>query len=128
MALTSKGCFKIDDNDHTAMEFAPKSMKITYDSLATSKSGRADDGTMKISWVRKNIRKIEIVMPPMKATQVDNLLKRVSGKTYDMTFWDPRTGAEDTATMYTSNATADCYSGVVLNGLYQGVEFHAIEV
>lgn len=123
MALSSKGCFKIGST-----EYKPKNLKFTYDSLATSKSGRADDGTMHITWVRQNIRKLEITMPPMKASQLDNLLSAVSGKTYNMTFYDPRTASEVTVAMYTSNASGECYSGVLLNGLYEGVQFSAIEV
>ena len=123
MALSSKGNFQIGTK-----EWSPKSLKFTYDSLATSKSGRADDGTMKITWVRTNIRKIEITMPPMKASALDDLLTAVSGKKYNMTFYDPRTASEVTVQMYTSNAQGECYSGVLLNGLYQGVQFSAIEV
>ena len=123
MALTGKGNFKIGST-----EYKPKSLKFTYDSLATSKSGRSDDGTMHITWVRQNIRKIEVTMPPMKASAVDNLLSAVSGKTYNMTFYDPRTASEVTVKMYTSNATGECYSGVLYGGMYEGVTFSAIEV
>lgn len=123
MALSGKGNFIIDNT-----EYSPKSLKVTYDSLATSNSGRSDNGTMNITWVRTNIRKVEVIMPPMKMADLSALLAAVSGKKYNMTFHDPRTNTEVTVQMYTSNATGECYSGVLHNGLYQGVEFHAIEV
>lgn len=123
MALSSKGNFKIGST-----EYKPKSLKVTYDSLATANSGRSDNGTMNITWVRTNIRKVEVIMPPMKMAQLAALLNAVSGKKYNMTFHDPRTNTEVTVQMYTSNASGECYSGVLYNGLYQGVEFHAIEV
>ena len=123
MALSSKGNFKI-----STTEYKPKSLKVTYDSLATSNSGRSDNGTMNITWVRTNIRKVEVVMPPMKMAELATLLGAVSGKKYNMTFHDPRTNAEVTVQMYTSTSSGECYSGVLYNGLYQGVEFHAIEV
>ena len=123
MALSGKGNFKIGTT-----EYKPKSLKVTYDSLATAKSGRSDDGTMKITWVRTNIRKLEITMPPMKMAALSTLLSAVSGKKYNMTFHDPRTNAEVTVEMYTSNANGECYSGVLYNGLYEGVQFSAIEV
>ena len=123
MALSSKGNFKIGTK-----EWSPKSLKVTYDSLATSNSGRSDNGTMVINWVRLNIRKLEITMPPMKMADLATLLNAVSGKKYNMTFHDPRTNAEVTVQMYTSNTQGECYSGVLLNGLYQGVQFSAIEV
>ena len=123
MALTGKGNFKIGST-----EYKPKSLKVTYDSLATANSGRSDNGTMNITWVRTNIRKVEVIMPPMRMAQLAALLNAVSGKKYNMTFHDPRTNTEVTVQMYTSNASGECYSGVLYNGLYQGVEFHAIEV
>ena len=123
MALSGKGNFKID-----GVEYSPKSLVVTYDSLATSKSGRSDDGTMKITWVRKNIRKIEIVMPPMKPAELKTLLEDISGQKYNMTFHDPLTNSEKTLQMYTSNTKGECYSGVLHGGLYQGVQFSAIEV
>lgn len=118
-----KGNFKVD-----SVEYSPKSMSFTYDSLATSKSGRADDGTMKITWVRRNITKIEIVMPPMKPSALKTLLADISGKKYNMTFHDPLTNTVVEKEMYTSNTKGACYSGVLHGGLYQGVSFSAIEV
>lgn len=123
MALSGKGNFIVGST-----EYSPKSLKLTYDSLATSKSGRSDNGTMNITWVRKNIRKIEIEMPPMSATDLTALLTAVSGQIYYMTFYDLRAGAEATVRVYTSNTQGECYSGVLHNGLYQGVQFSAIEV
>lgn len=123
MALSSKGNFKIGST-----EYSPKSLKVTYDSLATSKSGRADDGTMHITWVRTNIRKVEIVMPPLTMAQTRAILNAVSGKKYNITVHDPRTNAEETFEVYTSNSSGECYNGVLHNGLYQGVAFSAIEV
>lgn len=123
MALSGKGNFIINE-----VEYSPKSLTVTYDSLATSKSGRADDGTMKITWVRKNIRKLEIQMPPMRLAALHRLFVDVGGQKYDMTFWDPRTNQEVTVEMYTSNTKGECYSGVLHGGLYQGVQFSAIEV
>lgn len=123
MALSGKGNFKIGST-----EYSPKSLKVTYDSLATSKSGRSDNGTMNITWVRQNIRKLEIAMPPMEMADLAALLNAVSGKKYNMTFHDPRTNAEVTVQMYTSNTQGECYSGVLYGGLYEGVQFSAIEV
>lgn len=123
MALSGKGNFIVDSK-----EYSPKSLTVTYDSLATSKSGRSDDGTMNITWVRRNIRKLEIVMPPMKPAALKTLLADISGKKYNMTFHDPLTNSEQTVEMYTSNTKGECYSGVLYGGLYQGVQFSAIEV
>jgi len=36
--------------------------------------------------------------------------------------------AEKTIQCYTSESKADCYSGVINGGLYEGVSFNAIEM
>ena len=121
--LTGKGNFKIGNT-----EYKPKSLKVTYDSLATANSGRSDNGTMHITWARTNIRKIEIEMPPMTISAASALLAAVSGQTYNITIHDPKSNAEAQISVYTSNSQADCYSGVLHGGLYQGLQFSAIEV
>lgn len=122
-ALSSKGNFKVGST-----EYKPKSLKVTYDSLATAKSGRSDDGTMVISWVRQNIRKVEIEMPPMTMAKTAQILNAVSGKKYNITIHDPKSNTENTFQVYTSNSQGECYSGVLHNGMYTGVQFSAIEV
>lgn len=123
MALSGKGNFKIGST-----EYSPKSLKVTYDSLATSKSGRSDNGTMNITWVRQNIRKLEITMPPMTLSDLSALLTAVSGQKYNITYHDPKSNTETTVYVYTSNSQGECYSGVLYGGLYEGVQFSAIEV
>lgn len=123
MALSNKGNFKIGTH-----EFSPKSLKITYDSLATEDSGRTADGIMHLDFIFHRIVKLQIEMPAMTATEANALLSLVQGQTYSITYFDIATNAEVTTAVYTSNSSADCYSGVVLNGLWTGVSFNAIEL
>ena len=123
MALTTKGHFKIDNTQFLAKNINPK-----YDSLATENSGRTDDGIMHITWVRPNLRKYEIEMPPCNASEASAILSRVQGKVYNLTVFDVKSNAEVTIQCYTSNSQADCYSGVLYNGLWQGLTFNAIEM
>lgn len=123
MALRSKGNFQIN-----GIEFSPKSFKPNYESLATNDSGRTDDGIMHITYVLDRVRKYEIEMPPCGSDLISQLFSLVQGKEYYMTFFDPLENAEMTRKFYTSNSAADCYSGVLYNGLWQGVAFNAIEL
>lgn len=115
MALSNKGNFMIG-----ATEFVPKSLKISYESLASEDSGRTDDGIMHITWVRSKMTKLEIEMPPFKHEDRNNLISLVQGKIYNITFFDPDTNGERTLQVYTSNSSLDLYSGVLYNGLYNG--------
>ena len=108
--------------------FAVQSLKVNLESLAAEDSGRTDDGVMHINWVLRRIRKVQIQLPPCDASTASSLLALVQGQEYSLTYFDPLTGNQNTITAYTSNSSADCYSGVLYNGLWQGVSFNAIEV
>ena len=119
----NKGQFNVDNHEFTA-----KNIKQNNDSLATENSGRTDDGVMHITWVRSNLRKWEIEMPPCTASEASEILSAVQGKLYRLNIWDIKAGQWVNVQCYTSNSSADCYSGVLYNGLYQGITFNAIEV
>ena len=124
MNLSNKGNFIIDDN----LEISPKKMLIQYDSLASENSGRTLDGVMHIYWVFNKMRKLEIELRPCSSEYAAAVLSRVQGKEYDIKYYDVVDNAVRTIHCYTSNSSADIYSGVVRNGLYQGVKFNAIEI
>ena len=124
MALTTQGHFKINDDK----EFVAKSLKVNYESLSGEDSGRTDDGVMRINWIFRKIRKVEIEMPPMTSQELSRLLSRVQGQEYYLTYYDPLDNVERRAKVYTSNSKTDLYSGIIMNGLWQGVSFNAIEL
>lgn len=123
MALTTKGHFKINNE-----QFEAKSLRVNYESLSGEDSGRTDDGVMRINWIFKKVRKVEIEMPPMKSSDLSKLLSLVQGQEYNLTYFDPLDNAEKTIQVYTSNSKTDLYSGMILKGLWQGVAFNAIEL
>lgn len=123
MALTTRGHFKVNGKEYLA-----KSIKVNLESLASEDSGRTDDGVMRINWILKKIRKIEIEMPPSTTDDIAPLLSAVQGQTYSLTYFDPMANAEKTITVYTSNSNSELYSGILFNGLWQGTTFNAIEV
>lgn len=124
MALISQGHFQINGDK----QFVAKSLRVGFESLAGEDSGRTDDGVMRINWVFRKIRKVEIEMAPMTSAKVAELLGLVQGQEYELTYYDPLDNVERTIEVYTSNSKSDLYSGVVLNGLWQGVSFNAIEL
>lgn len=123
MALTSKGHFKVNGT-----EFLAKSIKVNLESLAGPDSGRTDDGVMHIDWIFRRIRKIEIEMPPCDSTAAARILAAVQGQEYTLTYFDPLDNNEKQIGVYTSNSAGDLYSGIIRNGLWQGLAFNAIEI
>lgn len=124
MALLSTGHFQINGNK----QFEAKSIKVGFESLTSENTGRTDDGVLHIDWVFRRIRKIEIEMPPLTSPEASNILSLVQGQEYSLTYFDPLDNTEKTIYVYTSNSSADLYSGMVLNGLWQGISFNAIEL
>ena len=124
MSLNYKGNIIINGE----YQFAPKNLKINYESLASDNSGRTLDGVMHIYWVFNKIRKLEITLPPTTADKIAEIFSRVQGHQYDITYYDLVENDEKTIHCYTSNSHSDCYSGRVKNGLYTGATFNAIEI
>lgn len=118
-----KGQFSIDGTTYNA-----KNIKQTNESLASANSGRTDDGIMHIDWVRRNIRKWEIELPPCTSDELYSVFSKVQGRQYAITIFDITTNSFNTVIVYTSNSNGDCYNGVVSNGIFQGAAFSAIEV
>lgn len=108
----------------------PKSLKVTIDSLADENSGRTRDGVMHINYIYNKIRKLEIELPPFKADDRSymEVLSLVQGHEYTIQYYDPIDRDEVVRRFYTSNSSADVYSGVLYGGVWQGVKFNAIEV
>lgn len=123
MSLTSKGHFKVN-----GQEFLAKSIKVNFESLAGPDSGRTDDGKMYIDWIYRRIRKIEIEMPPCDSTAAAAILSAVQGQEYEIEYFDPLENQTNLRGVYTSNSATDLYSGVIRNGLWEGLTFSAIEI
>lgn len=127
MSLTNKGCFIVRANG-VDTEFCAQSIKPIFDSLADENSGRNQSGYMTIHYLRPKLRKWEITMPPMTSTEAYNLISKIQGQLYKIVIWDISTDSEQVVDVYTSNGSADMYSGVLYNGLWRGFKFSAIEM
>ena len=107
--------------------FPAKSLKESDESLASEDSGRTLDGVMHIYWVQRDLKKIEIVLPPSTSEMISRVKQIVQGKEYYIRFKSFE-GGYITRYVYTSNLHASMYSGLLFNGLWQDFEFHAIEM
>lgn len=67
-------------------------------------------------------------MPPCTYETIQEIINIVQGKEYYIMVFDPGKGTWVSYHVYTSNAAANMYNGIVMNGLYQDFEFHAIEL
>lgn len=103
-----------------------KDTKIQYDSLASSESGRTEDGVMHIGWVRRKIAKINLVYPAMTKAEALHLLNILQGKEFNFTYPDPVFGAR-TISAYASNSSYDFHTDAVYGGILTNVSINVIE-
>lgn len=126
--------FGVSANGVDWYNFPAKSLKESYESLASDDSGRTLDGIMHIYWVQRDLRKIEIVLPPCTAEMIKTLTSIIQGKEYLIKYKssdNPELPGNNYWTykrVYTSNASTSMYNGVLYGGLWQDFEFHAIEL
>lgn len=123
-----KETFAISPNNKDWIWFPAKSLKDSDESLASEDSGRTLDGVMHIYWVQRDLKKVEIVLPPCTYHLIANLKAMVQGKEYYIRYKSMESADYITRHVYTSNLSANMYSGVLYNGLWQDFEFHAIEL
>ena len=121
MALT-KGKIKINN-----IEYDVKSCKVEITGLEADDSGRTDDGVYHYNYIYNRGRKITIQLVPTTQETVAALLNAVTGKTYNLTYYDPIAG-EKTIQAHTKSTSGSLYSGVLLNGLWSGVSFKAEQI
>ena len=121
MALT-KGKIKINN-----IEYDVKSCKVEIAGFEADDSGRTDDGVYHYNYIYNRGRNITIQLVPTTQEIVAAVLNAVTGKTYNLTYYDPIAG-EKTIQAHTKSTSGSLYSGVLLNGLWSGVSFKAEQI
>lgn len=121
MALT-KGKIKINDTEYDVI-----SCNVDINSLEADDSGRTDDGVYHYNYVYNRGRTVKFQLPPTTQETVAALLNAVSGKTYNLTYYDLIDG-EKTIQAHTKSSSGSLYSGVLLNGLWSGVSVQAEQI
>ena len=86
MALT-KGKIKIGNT-----EYDVKSCKVAIAGLEADDSGMTDDGVYHYNYIYNRKRTITISLPTTTQEVVAAVLNAVSGKTYNLTYYDPIAG------------------------------------
>ena len=114
----------------TTGSFAPKSLKVNKETIASSTSGRLANGAMYVKYIKSDMRKLEIELPPypLGDNVYGSVVNNMVGHVCKITYKDPYTGSDRTSKFYVSNAAGEYYSGVISGGIVQGVSFNAIEM
>lgn len=84
--------------------YYPKALKPLCESVATPTSGRDLKGVMHVSFLKDNLRRLEIELPPYNVSDsnYNGIIAKVQGKVYFIKYYDPYALAEREICVYTS--------------------------
>ena len=101
-------------------------IKVEHTNLAGSSSGRTEDGVMHIDWVRRDIRKVNLLWKVLTGTELNYILGLMQGKEFTLTFKDR--GQVQTMSAYSSESSYTYYSSALGEDIYTDVSINAIEL
>ncbi len=101
-------------------------IKVEHTNLAGSSSGRTEDGVMHIDWIRRDIRKVNLLWKVLTASELDYILGLMQGKEFTLTFKDR--GKVQTMSAYSSESSYTYSSAALGEDIYTDVSINAIEM
>lgn len=108
----------------------PQEVKIEHTNVASEDSGRAEDGIMKITWLRRDVRKVAMKWNALTGNEVAAIRNLMQGNEYVFTYWD---AGVQTMNAYTGDNDYNIYSynpKIFGNegGLYTDFSIDAVEM
>ena len=105
------------------------STQIDHESIQSADTGRTEDGTMHIDWVRTNMVKVNMTWSHLTGREVAYLEQLMMGREFTLTYFDK--GARHTASVYVSKVTYKKVTDALYaseGGLYSDIAINAIEI
>ena len=122
---------KVDTNGYwmvgdTHIYVPSNNIKIEHSNVVGSSSGRSEDGVMRIDWVRRDVRKVNLKYRVMSASELNTLLGLMQGKEFVFKFMDR--GSVKTINAYAGECSYEFYTySIGGEAIYRDVEIHVIE-
>lgn len=122
--LDNTGSWRVNSS---AIYTPSNGIKVEHTNMAGSSSGRTEDGVMHIDWVRRDVRKVNLMYRAMSGAELDYLLGLMQGQEFTFTFRDR--GKLQTMNGYTGECSYTYYSGALGDDdLYTDVSINVIEL
>ena len=68
--------------------YTPSDVEIDHDNMVSSDSGRLESGDMHITWIRGDIRKVNLTYRYLSGDEVNYMLNLMQGKEFTFTYYD----------------------------------------
>lgn len=85
----------------------PQEVGIEHTNVAGEDSGRAENGVMNITWIRKDVRKVKMKWKALTGAEVEEIRNLMQGNVYTFTYWD---NGSKQMTAYTGDNDYNIYS------------------
>ena len=66
----------------------PQEVKIEHTNVADSDSGRNEKGVMKITWLRRDVKKVSMKWNALTGNEVEAIVNLMQGKEYTFSYYD----------------------------------------
>lgn len=124
---------KLDTQGHWMVDGVPiyipaPNVKIEHTNVASADSGRTEDGKMHITWVRTDVRKVNLVYNAISGNEKDYMMDLMQGKEFRFTYWDNGPKEFDG---YCGESSYEAYSSVHREdegGIYTNFSINVIEL
>ena len=117
-------------NQLTHHIYIPQGMpKIEHTNVASSDSGRMEDGIMRITWVRTDVRKVGLTYTALTGNELNYLRNLMQGKIYEFFYYD--CGEVKHFTAYTGEHSYSAYLTCMYEnegGFYRDISINAVEL
>lgn len=103
-------------------------IKYEHTNVASSDSGRTEDGRMHINWVRTDVRKVNLVYNSISGNEKDIMMNLMQGKEFRFRYWDNGPKEFDG---YCGESNYEAYSSVHRaneGGIYTNFSINVIEL
>ncbi len=68
--------------------YTPSEVQIDHDNMVSSDSGRTEDGGMHITWIRNDLRKVNMTFKYLTGEEVAYMRNLMQGKEFTFTYYD----------------------------------------
>ena len=107
--------------------YIPSEAKIEHSNVVGASSGRSEDGVMRIDWVRRDVRKVNMKWKYMTAAELNTVMGLLQGKEFTFKFLDQ--GVVQTIDAYVGESSYEfySYSDAYDEGVYTEFTMNVIE-
>lgn len=108
--------------------YIPSDVEIDHDNMVSSDSGRVESGDMHITWIRGDIRKVNLTFKYLTGNEVAFMTNLMQGREFQFTYYD---NGYQTITAYAGKCSYKQHNLTLFpneGGLYTDFKINVIEM